>query len=76
MSNAEEQHDQSAIFDLADEQVVAHAEFPELPKPRTVQRFSDAPGIVQLGDPVPQELQNAPAVLRVEFAKFPLGLRR
>jgi hypothetical protein len=76
MPNAENQHDQAVIFDPANEPVIPNTVFPELPKPRTVQRFSDAAGIVQQGDSVLQELENAPAVLRVEPAKFPVGRRR
>jgi len=76
MPNAESQYDQAVIFDPADEPVIPNTVFPELPKPRTVQRFSDASGIVQLRDSVPKELEDAPAVLRVELAKFPVGSRR
>jgi hypothetical protein len=32
MSDAEEQHDQAVVFDLADKPVITHAVFPELPK--------------------------------------------
>ena len=32
MSDAEDQHDQAVVFDLADKPVITHAVFPELPK--------------------------------------------
>ena len=38
-----------------------------------MQGFSDAAGVVQLGDPVTQEFQDAFAVLPVEFAQFAGG---
>lgn len=73
VSDAENEHDQAIIFELADEPVIPHAVFPELPQPRAVQRLSDAARIVQLGDSSMKELQDALAVLRVEFAEFPVG---
>ena len=74
ISDAQEQNHQTVVFDLADEPVIAHAIFPELSKPRAVQRLSDAAWIVQLGNPLIKELQDALAVLRVEFAEFPVNL--
>jgi len=52
----------------------ALAIFPELPKPRAVQRLSNAAWVVQLGNPCMKELQDALAVLRVEFVEFPVNL--
>jgi hypothetical protein len=37
-----------------------------------VQRLSDAAGIVQLGDSLMKELQDALGLLRVELAEFPV----
>jgi hypothetical protein len=49
------------VFDLTDEPVIAHAIFPELPKPRAVNRLSNANAawVVQLGNPRMKELQDA-----------------
>jgi len=69
-SDEEDQNHQTIVFDLADEPIIAHAIFPELPKPRAVQRLSDAAWIVQLGNALMEELQDALAVLRVEFVEF------
>jgi hypothetical protein len=33
MSDAEDQHDQAVVVDLADQPVIIHAVFPELSKP-------------------------------------------
>src|SRR5260370_31095082 len=74
VSDAQDQNHQTIVFDLADEPVIAHAIFPELPKPRAVQRLSDAAWIVQLGNPLMKELQDALAVLCVEFVEFPVDL--
>src|SRR5467141_3743249 len=74
ISDAQDQNHQTIVFDLADEPVIAHAIFPELSKPRAVQRLSDAARIVQLGNPLMKELQDALAVLRVEFVEFPVNL--
>src|SRR2546430_10795047 len=74
ISDAEDQNHQTIVFDLADEPVISHAIFPELPKPRAVQRFSDAAWIIQLGNALMKELQDALAVLRVEFVEFPVNL--
>src|SRR3984893_7105703 len=76
ISDAEEQNHQTIVFDLTDEPVIAHAIFPELPKPRAVQRLSDAARIVQLGYSVMKELQDALGLLRVEFAQFSINLSR
>ena len=74
ISDAEDQNYQKIVFDLADEPVIAHAIFPELPKPRAGQRLCDAAWIVQLGNPLMKELQDAPAVLRGEFVELPVNL--
>ena len=42
ISDAKGQNYQTIVLDLADEPVVAHGIFPELPKPRAVQRLSNA----------------------------------
>jgi hypothetical protein len=49
--DAEELNHQTIVFDLTDAPVIAHAIFPELPKPRAVQRLSNAAWVVQLGNP-------------------------
>jgi hypothetical protein len=67
MSNAEDQHEQAVAFDLADEPVVTHAVFPELPKPRPVLGASDAARIVQLCHSLMKELQDTLAMLPVEL---------
>ncbi len=46
MADAKDQNDQAAVFDLADEPVIADRVFPELSKARAVQRLSDAARIV------------------------------
>src|SRR6267378_518830 len=74
ISDAEEQNHQTIVFDLTDEPVIAHAIFPELPKPRAVQRLSNAAWVVQLGNPRMKELEDALAVLRVEFVDFSVNL--
>jgi hypothetical protein len=61
---------------LTDEPVIAHAIFPELCKPRAVQRLSDATWIVQPGYSVMKELQDALGLLSVEFAQFSINLGR
>jgi hypothetical protein len=74
ISDAEDQNHQTIVFDLTDEPVIADAIFPELPKPRAVQRLSNAAWVGQLGNPRMKELQDALAVLRVEFVEFPVNL--
>ena len=73
MSNTENQNDQAVVFDLADEPVIVHAVFPELPKPRVMQRLSNAAGIVQPGYSFVKKFQDALGVLRIELAEFPAG---
>jgi hypothetical protein len=70
VSDAEDQHNQTVIFDLADEPVITHAVFPELSKLRAVQGLSDAARIIQLGDSLVKEPQDALGLLRVEFPEF------
>ncbi len=66
MSDAENEDQQEIVFDFADEAVVADAVFPEFAQARAVEGFSDGAGVVQFGDAVAQELQDAVAVLRLE----------
>jgi hypothetical protein len=76
MSNAQDQHDQAVVLDLADEPVITQAIFPELAKPRVVQRLPDTAGIVQFGYSLMKEFQDALGLLPVEFAEFPVNLGR
>jgi hypothetical protein len=46
MADAQDKNDQAVVFDLANEPVIAYTVFPELSKPRAVQRLSDAARIV------------------------------
>jgi len=46
MADAKDQNDQAVVFDLADKPVIAYTVFPELSKPRAVQRLCDAARIV------------------------------
>src|SRR5258707_15794735 len=46
MADAKDKNDQAVVFDLPDEPVIAYTVFPELPKPRAVQRLSNAARIV------------------------------
>ena len=71
MADAKDKNDQAVVFDRADEPIIAYTVFPELSKPRAVQRLSDAARI-QFGDSLMQELQDALGLRRVEFAEFPL----
>ncbi len=73
MPHAENQNHQAVIFDFADQSVIAHAVFPELPQPRAVQRLSNAARIVEFRHSSMQELQDSLSVLRVELAEFAVG---
>jgi hypothetical protein len=70
MPNPQDQNHRTSIFNHADEPVIAHAIFPELPQPRAVERLSDAAWIVQPGYSLMKELQDALGLLRVELAKY------
>src|SRR5580692_2890365 len=76
MSDAEDQHDQAVVFDLADEPVITNAIFPELSQPRAVQRLPDAAWIIQLGYSLVKEFQDALGLLPVEFNEFAGNLGR
>ena len=66
MANAEDE--QAIIFDFANQPVVSNAIFPECPEARTVQRFSDASRIIQLGNSLLKKPENTSAVLCVKPA--------
>jgi hypothetical protein len=68
VSDAEDQHNQTVIFGL--EPAIINAVFPELSKLRAVQGLSDAARIIQLGDSLAKEPQDALGLLRVEFPEF------
>src|SRR5258706_4994922 len=69
MAGAENENKQPVVFNLADQAVIAHAVFPELPELRTVQDLSDAAWVVQRGDAFVKKLQDA-----VELAQFAVDL--
>src|SRR5258706_15550879 len=75
MAGAENENKQPVVFNLADQAVIAHAVFPELPELRTVQGLSDAAWVVQRGAFV-KNLQDGLALLRVELAQFAVDLGR
>ena len=72
MSDAEDEHDQTVVFDRADEPVVTHTVFPELSELGAMQCFSDAAWIVQLSHSLMKELQDALAVLRSSLLSYPI----
>ena len=75
VSNAKDEHDQAVVLDLADEPVISHTVFPKLPEPGALQGLSNAASIAQLGYSFMEELQDAPGVLGVELAQFPVRSR-
>jgi hypothetical protein len=68
MSDAEDEHNQAVIFDLANQPVISNPVFPEFSESRTVQRLSDASGIAQLGNSFVEKLEDAFAVLSIKPA--------
>jgi len=76
MSDAEDQHHEAIVFDLANEPVGAYAVPPKLPETGTDQGSTEAARIVQLGYSLMQEFQDAPRVLRVNFLEFAVSLGR
>jgi hypothetical protein len=68
ISDAEDQNNQAGILNLADEPEIAHPISPEFSETRALQGLADAARIVELGYAFVKKLQNAPAVLLVEFA--------
>ena len=71
VSDAEHQHDETAVFDLADEPEIAHPVLPKFPQPRAGQRFSDAAGIVEFRNSLVKEPEDSFPVRRVGLAEFP-----
>jgi hypothetical protein len=63
--NAEDQNNQSGVFDLADEPEIAHSISPEFSETCALEGFPDAARIVDAGYTFMEKLQNAPAVLLV-----------
>lgn len=70
MSDAEDQHEHAGVFDFRDEAVVADAIFPKLAESGTVQSLADAARIFERREALVQRLENALALLRVEFLKL------
>ncbi|MGA7225298.1 MAG: hypothetical protein WA603_17085 [Candidatus Acidiferrales bacterium] len=76
VSDAEDQHEEAVVFDFADESIVAYAVFPEFTEERAVQGLTDAAWVIEAGYSGVEETQDAAAMLRVEFAEFPVNGRR
>jgi hypothetical protein len=74
VANTKDQHDQTVVFDFRDESIWAYSVSPKLSKARALEGPSDTAGIIELGDPFMEKLQDAPGVLPVEFSQVPLGL--
>jgi hypothetical protein len=74
VSDAENQHQQAVVFDLADEAERADAVSPELTQAGALQSLANASRIFQSGKPFPKKFQNAPGVLRIELAEFAVSL--
>jgi hypothetical protein len=76
MSDADDQHDEQVVFDLADDAEWAYSIFPEFAEARAVQSSSQAARIVELANPAVKELEDTRALLRVEVAEFASSLDR
>jgi hypothetical protein len=71
--DAEDEHQKTVVFDLADEAKGADAVSPELAEARALQGLANVAGIVQPGDALLQEFHNTFGVLRIELAEFTVG---
>ena len=65
MSYAEDENNDAVVLNFANEPIVAHPLFPELPKARALQGLPDAARIIQIGQSLMKEFQDAPGMLRV-----------
>src|SRR5579859_381923 len=74
VADAKDKNQQAVVFDFADEAIIAGAVFPEFPEFGTVQCLTDAARVVQRSQALPQKLQDALSLLRVELAQFAVGL--
>ena len=67
VADAKDQNEYAGVFDLGDEAVVTHAVFPELAKLGAVQRLADAARIFERREALVEKLEDALALLGIEF---------
>ena len=67
VADAKDQNEYAGVFDLRDEAVVTGAVFPELAKLGAVQRLADAARIFERREALVEKLEDALALLRIEF---------
>ena len=70
MANAKDEYEHALIFDPANQPELAHAVSPKFSQLRALQRLPDRAWVVELGYAIAQELQNARAMLSVEFLEL------
>ena len=70
MAYPHDENPQDMILDGRHDAIVARAVLPEASKAGAPEGFADAARIVQPGDAVVQEAENAPRRLRVELAEL------
>lgn len=73
MSYANDDDDESVIFDGTDQPVVSNAIFPELPQ-WAMQAFAEGAGIVERSDSLTQELEDTVGDGLVELFQFATGV--
>jgi len=67
MTISQHEYQQSVIFNSADDPVIANSILPELAQPGAMKCRPNASGVFELGDPVPQKLQNSSGNLSIQF---------
>jgi len=70
MADAKDEDEHAGVFDFRDEAVVTDAVSPELAEFGAVQGLTDAAGIFERREALVEKLEDALALLRVDFFEF------
>lgn len=73
VSDAQYQHKEVIVLDLANQTVIPYPVSPKFSKPNSPKRLAKAARIFQDGDSVAKEFQDALGVLRIQFAQLSVG---
>ena len=66
--DSQHENEHQLVLDRTDEPVIAHATAPEFAEFGAVERLSDAPRVVELGDSLMKKLQDAPRDLGISLS--------
>lgn len=69
VADPDHENEHGAVLDIGNDPIVADSIFPEATQFAAFQRFAEAAGVVELGDTLGEESEDAPGGLTIEFGQ-------